>query len=121
MRYEDGVHVLEEVAMRLDAMSFEKMQAYALKEDGAENDVDEGIDLTTPVLTTKDAPIASIDASRSASDAVDSAMTSSMREEWAHITLRPGLILLVRQPPSDEARSLARKIATISDIDASFD
>jgi DNA-binding transcriptional MerR regulator len=128
MRYEDGVHSLDDVARRLEAMSFEEMDRYVTLEDATEGDEDEPIETTTPVLETTtpaleptDAPIACIDASKGASDAVMSPAAASIREEWAHVTLRPGLVLLVRQPPSREAASLARKIATISDIDASFD
>lgn len=121
MREEDGVHSLDEVGRRLEAMSFEEMDRYVTLEDEAGGDVDEGIGATAPVLAPTDAPVTSIDASPSASDAAIHTLPASIREAWAHITLRDGLILLVRQPPSREAASLARKIAAISDIDASFD
>jgi DNA-binding transcriptional MerR regulator len=128
MRYEDGVRSLEEVAERLSAMSFEEMDRYVTIEDEAQGDEGEGIEAIPPVLPATDPPIASLDAptpaldgSASPSRAATSPVPASIREAWAHIALRPGLVLLVRQPPSDEARSLARKIVTISDVDASFD
>jgi DNA-binding transcriptional MerR regulator len=121
MREEDGVHSLDEVGRRLDDMSFEEMDRYVTLEGEAGGDVDEGIEAPAPVLPTTDAPVASVDASPSASGAVIGALPAPIREEWAHVTLRPGLVLLVHQPPSREAASLARKIAAISDIDASFD
>jgi DNA-binding transcriptional MerR regulator len=121
LRNEDGVHSLEEVARRLEAMSFEEMDRYVMLEGATEGGEDEALEATTPILAPTEAPIASIEASRGASDAVIHAVPASIREEWAHVTLRDGLVLLVRQPASREAASLARKIATISDIDASFD
>ncbi len=118
MRHEEGVHSLDEVQRRLEAMSIEEMDRYVTLEDEAEGDVDEAMKATTPVLETTAAPNARVDAPEGARDVVMSPVPASIREEWAHIALRPGLVLLVRQPPSDEARSLARKIAAISDIDA---
>jgi DNA-binding transcriptional MerR regulator len=114
MRYQDGVHSLDEVAARLSALSPEQMERYALEEDGAGGEVGGAATATTPAPTTTVAPPV-------AARELPAEATAPLRHEWSHVTLRPGLVLLVRQPPGDEARSLARKILTISDVDASFD
>ena len=114
MRYEDGVHALQDVASRLAAMSAEQVERYALQEDATQGEVNAAPGATTPVPRATDPPPVLATA-----PAIE--VAPPPRQEWSHVTLRPGLVLLVRQPPSDEARSLARKIATISDVDASVD
>jgi DNA-binding transcriptional MerR regulator len=137
-----GVRQLRDIAARLDAMSEEELRRFASEDDDDRRD--EGL-AAASVAAPGGAPAPTSIAPAAAGGGASaptrvmpapasggaSAPTSTMpapasgarpgREEWTHLTLRPGLVLTIRRGTSDEVHALVRAILSLCGIDASVD
>jgi hypothetical protein len=106
LREEEGMREFRDLAARLDAMTPAQLEAFATGE---------------PIDEATDGAVESTAEASPSTDPTGLAMTEGVRESWTHLTLRPGLVLAIREGVDEEARGLAQSIASLSGIDASID
>jgi DNA-binding transcriptional MerR regulator len=97
---ENGVRQLAQIAARLDTMTPEQMQQLA------------GVASPAPVVAPLPEAVGTLPgAVGTLPGAVATPATPVGEETWTHLTLRDGLVLLVRTPASEETRVLVDAIA----------